>query len=131
MRRSSLSFLLALATLLGACSDDGLCGNDAGEAYVEVDASALASSDSQLRVCINDLCNADDSATAMVSVSYGSGEHPSFARWGVERITGGNWESLTGGEVGFGCSNDTTSIRIVVDSEGDAEVFRNVQLPGL
>ena len=122
---------LTLAILLGACSDDGLCGDDAGEAYVEVDAARLATPDSQLRVCINDLCNAEDSSTTRADVAYREGEHPSLARWSVERLSGASWESLAGGEVGIGCSNDTTSVRIVVDSEGESEVFRDLLLPGL
>ena len=128
---ASISVVLTVAILLGACSDARLCGDDAGGAYIEVDAAELAKADSQLRVCVNDLCNAEDSSTARVEVAYSEGEHPSLARWSVARLSGANRESLAGGEVDIGCSNDPTSVRIVVDSEGESEVFWNLLLPGL
>ena len=115
--------MLLAALVAGGCTDDGLCGEGAGESSVEVDASALARSGSQLKVCINDACNdAADTSSTRVSVHYAPGVHPDFARWTVQRVTGGSWEGLAGGEVGLACTRGRSAVRIVVDANGEATI---------
>ncbi len=123
MERTWLILILAAALTTGACSDDGLCGEDAGRSYVEVEASALFRPDSGLEVCINDLCNSEDAGDTRISVGYAPGVHPNFASWSVKRVSDGNWETLAGGEVKLSCDRDPSAIRIVVDEDGKATVI--------
>lgn len=119
MRYTWVLLLMAIVTFGAACSDDGLCGDDSGEALIEVDAAALTQAGSQLKVCINDLCN--DLTSTSVSVAY-SGEHPSFAVYTVDRLTGSTWESIAGGRVELSCDRDPTSLRITIDADGTANM---------
>lgn len=117
-----LILILAAALTTGACSDDGLCGEDAGRSYLEVDASALFRPDSRLEVCINDLCKSGDTGDTPFWVNYAPGVHPDFASWSVQRGRDGNWETLSGGEVRLSCGRDDSATRIVVDEDGKATV---------
>ena len=124
MKRTWLLLTLAAALTTGACSDDGLCGEDAGRSYIELEAGALSQPDSRLEVCVNDLCNPEGADDTRISVGYAPGIHPNFASWTVKRESVGNWETLAGGEVKLSCDRDPSAVRIVLDEEGKATVVR-------
>ncbi len=118
MRHSVGLVLLAIAVFVSSCSDDGLCGDNAGESHVEVDATALAQPAAQLRICINDLCN--EPSEAGVAINYRRGEHPSFAIYTVERRTGGNWEPIAGDRIDLSCGPTPFAVRVVINADGTA-----------
>lgn len=122
MKRTWLIPILAAAVTTGACSDDGLCGEDAGRSYIEVEASALSRPDWRIEVCINDLCNSEGADDTRFSVGYAPGVHPNIAGWSVKRMRDGNWEKLAGGEAKLSCDRDPSATRIVVDEDGKATV---------
>lgn len=126
MKSRWLLFLVSLTTLLGSCgSSDGLCGDNAGESHVGVDAAAIPLDRFELRICVNDLCN--EIGTSSVGITYAPGEHPDFAEWTIDRLDlaqGVNWESLAGGRVDLSCSSDPTSVVIEVDTEGNPTISR-------
>ena len=131
MKRFGLVLIVAAALTTGGCSDEGLCGEDAGRSYVEVEAGALALPGSRLEVCINDLCNPEDTGDNRVSVDYAPGVHPNFASWSVQRVKDGNWETLAGGEVKLSCDRDPSATWIVVDKEGKATITNRLLIDPL
>ena len=126
MMRPRLILILTAVLALGACSNDGLCGEGAGQSSVRLEADALAQPGSRLVVCINDDCNdGNDESSTWVAVHYALGVHPDFANWSVERVTGGTWETIAGGHVGLACTRESSAVRIVVDGNGEATVTRS------
>jgi hypothetical protein len=111
-----------LAVALAACSQSSLCDGTSADVTVLVDAGALATPGSHIRVCVEGFCNPDDSDLAKVSVNYDSA-HPRAVTYEVTRITNGTaYEGYPGGEVRLGCPEVSTSFSVSVAVDGTATI---------
>ena len=86
---------------------------------------ALAQRGSWVRVCIDGLCNEDESPDAEVSVAFPD-RHPATATYSITRVAGsGVSVGIAGGVLNLPCGNDRRSILVTVDADGRVTVVES------
>ena len=98
--------------------DASACGETSSEVSVRIDAVALAQPGSWLRVCVDGLCNEDESPDASVSVLFPA-IHPTTAAYSVTRVAGsGVSVGIARGVLSLPCGSEGLAVLVTVDADG-------------